>query len=77
MAIEAVERESIVGKTLIASAFATTDIEAIYGMVKPQNKASVRVMEKINMTCLGLQVFRSEQDLFDRIDSTSLLDPPS
>lgn len=46
-------------------------------MVKPQNKASVRVMEKIDMTCLGLQVFRGEQDLFYRIGRTSLLGQPS
>ena len=57
-----------IGKAVIAAAFATTDIEKIYGMVNPQNKASMRVMEKIGMTCLGLQVFRGEQDLFYSIE---------
>ncbi len=59
-----------IGKAVIASAFATTGIEAIYGMVNPQNKASMRVMEKIGMTCLGLQVFRGERDMFYRMDRT-------
>ncbi len=53
-----------IGKAVIAAAFATTDIEAIYGMVNPENKASMRVMEKIGMTCLGLREFRGEQDMF-------------
>jgi RimJ/RimL family protein N-acetyltransferase len=53
-----------IGKAVIEAAFATTHIERIYGMVNPQNKASMRVMEKIGMTCLGLQDFRGEQDMF-------------
>ncbi len=53
-----------IGKAVIAAAFSTTDIERIYGMVNPQNKASMRVMEKIGMTCLGLREFRGEQDMF-------------
>lgn len=53
-----------IGKAVIQAAFATTDIESIYGMVNPQNKASMRVMEKIGMTCIGLREFRGEQDLF-------------
>ncbi len=59
-----------IGKAVIAAAFATTDIERIYGMVNPQNKASLRVMEKIGMTCLGLQEFRGEQDVFFNIERT-------
>jgi ribosomal-protein-alanine N-acetyltransferase len=59
-----------IGKAVIEAAFATTDIERIYGMVNPQNKASMRVMEKIGMTCLGLQVFRGEQDMFYQIEKT-------
>ncbi len=57
-----------IGKAVIASAFASTDIEAIYGMVNPQNKASLRVMEKVGMLRLGLDDFRGEQDMFFRID---------
>ncbi len=57
-----------IGKAVIVSAFNTTNIEAIYGMANPQNKASRRVLEKIGMTCLGLQDFRGEQDMFYRIE---------
>lgn len=53
-----------IGKAIIDIAFATTDIKAIYGMVNPQNKASARVLEKIGMTCIGLQDFRGEKDMF-------------
>jgi len=38
-----------IGKAIIKEAFKSTDIELIYGMVNPQNKASMRVMEKIGM----------------------------
>jgi ribosomal-protein-alanine N-acetyltransferase len=57
-----------IGKAVIEAAFASTDIERIYGMVNPQNRASMRVMEKIGMTCLGLQVFRGGQDMFYQIE---------
>lgn len=56
-----------IGKAVIKEAFATTNIELIYGMVNPQNKASMRVMEKIGMTCIGLQDFRGEKDMFFKI----------
>lgn len=62
-----------IGKAVILSAFASTDIEAVYGMVNPQNKASMRVMEKIGMTCLGLQEFRGEQDMFYKMDRNGFL----
>ena len=39
-------------------------MERIFGMVNPENKASLRVMEKIGMDCLGLREFRGEQDVF-------------
>ena len=61
-----------IGKAVIASAFAATDIDAIYGMANPQNKASMRVLEKLGMTCLGLKDFRGEQDMFYRINRSSL-----
>jgi [ribosomal protein S5]-alanine N-acetyltransferase len=61
-----------IGKAVIEAAFASTDIERIFGMVNPKNKASMRVMEKIGMTCLGLQVFRGEQDVFYQIERRSL-----
>jgi RimJ/RimL family protein N-acetyltransferase len=53
-----------IGKSVVTAAFIATDIESIYGMVNPKNKASLRVMEKIGMTCLGLNDFRGEQDMF-------------
>ncbi len=56
-----------IGKAVIDAAFRTTDIERIYAMVNPQNQASMRVMEKIGMTCLGLREFRGEQDVFYEI----------
>jgi len=62
-----------IGKAVIASAFTSTEIEAIYGMVNPQNRASMRVLEKIGMTCLGLRNFRGGQDMFYKIDRSSLL----
>lgn len=62
-----------IGKAVILSAFSTTNIAAIYGMANPRNKASMRVLEKIGMTCLGLQDFQGEQDIFYRIERSSLL----
>lgn len=53
-----------IGKAVVRAAFETTEIQSIYGMVNPQNGASMRVMEKIGMTCLGLREFRGEQDMF-------------
>lgn len=57
-----------IGKAVVETAFRTTDIERIYGMVNPKNKASMRVMEKIGMTCLGLQMFRDEMDMFYKME---------
>ena len=57
-----------IGKAVIKAAFSTTNIRAIYGMVNPQNKASMRVMEKIGMTSIGLQPFRGELDMMYKID---------
>jgi [ribosomal protein S5]-alanine N-acetyltransferase len=57
-----------IGKAVIEAAFASTDIERIYGMVNPHNKASMRVMEKIGMTRIGLQKFRDELDMFYQMD---------
>jgi ribosomal-protein-alanine N-acetyltransferase len=65
-----------IGRAVITAAFASTDIEGIYGMVNPQNKASMRVMEKISMSCLGMRDFRGEQDMFYKIDRTSLPNQP-
>jgi [ribosomal protein S5]-alanine N-acetyltransferase len=59
-----------IGKAVIAAAFAATDTECIYGMVNPKNKASLRVMEKIGMTCLGLRDFRGEQDMFFQVTNS-------
>lgn len=52
-----------VGKAIIRETFAQTDIAAIFGMAHPENKASVKVLQKIGMTCLGLQEFRGQMDM--------------
>ena len=54
-------------KAVIEKTFASTDFELIYGMVNPKNKASMRAMDKIGMTCIGLHDFRGEQDMFYKI----------
>lgn len=56
-----------IGKAIIKEAFKTTDIELIYGMAHPQNLASMKVMEKLGMTSIGLQDFRGNQDMFYQI----------
>jgi len=61
-----------IGQAVILSSFGTTKIDAIYGMANPLNSASMRVLEKIGMTCLGLQDFRGEQAMFYRIERSSL-----
>jgi ribosomal-protein-alanine N-acetyltransferase len=61
-----------IGKAIIESVFISTDIEAIYGMVNPENKASMRVMEKLGMASLGLCDFRGEQDMFYIIERNRL-----
>jgi [ribosomal protein S5]-alanine N-acetyltransferase len=57
-----------IGKSVISNAFQTTDIKSIFGMANPENKASMRALEKIGMTRIGLQEFRGHQDMFYRID---------
>ena len=57
-----------IGKASIENAFKTTDIISIFGMANPENRASMRALEKIGMTCLGLHEFRGHQDMFYRID---------
>lgn len=59
---------SEIGRGVIDKAFETTDIVQIYGMANPENAASIKVMGKIGMTCLGLQDFRGEQDLFYKVE---------
>lgn len=56
-----------IGKAVISEAFSATDIELIYSMVNPQNKASMKVMDKIGMTCIGLHDFRGKKDMFYKI----------
>lgn len=57
-----------IGNAIVKEAFKSTDIELIYGMSHPQNKASMKVMEKIGMTCIGLHDFRGSQDMFYQIE---------
>lgn len=62
-----------IGKAIIKEAFKSTDIELIYGMVNPQNKASIRVMDKIGMSCIGLHDFRGNQDIFYQIEKNQII----
>ena len=55
-------------KSCFRRAFDTTDITCIYGMENPENKASMKALEKIGMTCIGLQEFRGHMDKFFRIN---------
>lgn len=52
------------GKQIIKTAFAATDIMGIYGMARPKNTASRKVLEKIGMKYLGNQIFRKHEDSF-------------
>lgn len=58
---------SEIGRAVIREAFASTDIELIYGMANPKNHGSMKVMHNIGMRCLGLREFRGEQDMFYQI----------
>ncbi len=57
-----------IGLAVIKEAFSTSAIELIYGMVNPLNKASMKVVEKLGMVCLGLQKFGDEMDMFYKIE---------
>jgi ribosomal-protein-alanine N-acetyltransferase len=61
-----------IGRAVIQAAFETTPIECIYGIVDPRHQASLRVMQKIGMACLGLQPFRGGQYVFYRVERQSL-----
>lgn len=52
------------GKQIIKESFATTDIKGIYGMARPENIASRKVLVRIGMKYLGNQVFRNHEDSF-------------
>lgn len=56
-----------IGNAVIQSAFKNSNIIRIYGMANPKNIASMTVMKKIGMTCLGVRDFRGEQDIFYEI----------
>lgn len=53
-----------VGKTVIEAAFKKSNITKIYGMANPKNIASMTVMKKIGMICLGIRDFRGEECMF-------------
>lgn len=61
-----------IGEAVINAAFSSTTITSIYGMVNPHNVASMRVMEKIGMVCLGLLEFRGELDMIYKISRDEL-----
>lgn len=52
------------GKQIIKTAFATTDIKGIYGMAQLGNIASRKVLKKIGMKYIGNQMFRNYEDSF-------------
>lgn len=52
-----------IGNAVVQAAFINTDIIRIYGMANPKNIASMKVMKKIGMSCLGVRDFRGEQDM--------------
>jgi len=62
---------SEIGKAVICEAFDATDITCIFGMAHPENKASMRALEKSGMTCMGLHEFRGHMDMFFRVDRDS------
>ena len=52
------------GRKMIREAFAVTAIKGIYGMARPENTASRKVLEKIGMQYLGRKIFRDHEDAF-------------
>ena len=56
-----------IGNAVIQSAFKNTNVIRIYGMANPKNIASMTVMKKIGMSCLGVRDFRGEQHMFYEI----------
>lgn len=56
-----------IGEAVIQTAFKNSNIIKIYGMANPKNIASMTVMRKIGMTCLGVRDFRGEQNMFYEI----------
>ncbi|WP_032122436.1 GNAT family N-acetyltransferase [Clostridium amazonitimonense] len=56
-----------IGNAIIQSAFKNSNIIRIYGMANPKNIASMTVMKKVGMTCLGARDFRGEQAMFYEI----------
>lgn len=56
-----------IGSAVIKSTFKNTNVIRIYGMANPKNIASITVMKKIGMSCLGVKDFRGEQDIFYEI----------
>ena len=62
-----------IGRAVIRKAFETTGLAGIYAMANPENKGSMRALEKIGMTRLGLRDFRGEQDMFFYIQREEVL----
>lgn len=52
------------GRQMIELAFAATEVRGIYGMARPDNAASRKVLEKLGMTYLGDRDFREHKDSF-------------
>ncbi len=53
-----------IGQVLIKSVFDDTNVDSIFGMASPYNKASMRVMEKMGMIYMGLHQYKSKQYIF-------------
>ncbi|MCQ4921946.1 GNAT family N-acetyltransferase [Tissierella carlieri] len=56
-----------IGKAVVQTAFKNSSIMRIYGMTNPKNIRSIKVMEKIGMSCIGIRDFRGEQNIFYEI----------
>jgi len=55
---------SELGSRIISEAFVNTNVRGIYGMARPDNTASRRVLEKIGMKYIGDRAFRDHKDSF-------------
>ncbi len=53
-----------IGRFLLGQVFVQTTIESVYCMLDPNNRASIRAMEKIGMTYMGRHHFRGKPAVF-------------
>ncbi len=53
-----------IGLAILKAASKDNDVDSIFGMAEPHNKASIRAMEKMGMAYMGLHQYKSKQYLF-------------